>query len=285
MHRVWFITGASSGFGRALAEAVLKRGDDAVVCARRKAALDSLASPYGKSALAIELDVANADARLRSVEAALDRFGRIDVLANIAGRGSLGAAEEFSLLQLREQMEVNFFASAEMTRAVLPTMRAQRSGRILQLTSIGGLVSVGGFGPYCASKFALEGWSQALRDEVRRLGIGVTIVAPGAFRTEFASAVNMRPAGRIDAYRPGIDPIEAYLYGGDGKQPGDPVKAAEAMIAAVESDDPPLHLLLGQDAIGLWEQKQADFSAEFARWRAVGEATAIEGAAAPPIGG
>jgi NAD(P)-dependent dehydrogenase (short-subunit alcohol dehydrogenase family) len=285
VHRVWFITGASSGFGRALGEAALKRGDDAVVCARRKAALDSLASPYGKSALAIELDVTDADARLRAVGAALDRFGRIDVLANIAGRGSLGAVEEFSPEQLREQMEVNFFAAAEMTRAVLPTMRAQRSGRILQLTSIGGLVSIGGFGPYCASKFALEGWSQALRDEVKPLGIGVTIVSPGAFRTEFAGPVNMRPARRIDAYRPAVDPIEAYLYGGDGKQPGDPAKAADAMIVAVESDDPPLHLLLGQDAIGLWEDKQAAFSAELARWRAVGEATAVDGGEAPPIGG
>jgi NAD(P)-dependent dehydrogenase (short-subunit alcohol dehydrogenase family) len=285
MQRVWFITGASSGFGRALAEAVLKRGDDAVVCARRKAALDSLVTPYAKSALAIELDVTDADARLRAVRAALDRFGRIDVLANIAGRGSLGAAEEFSPQQLREQMEVNFFAAAEMTRAVLPTMRAQRSGRILQLTSIGSLVSVGGFGPYCASKFALDGWSRALRDEVKPLGIGVTIVAPGAFRTEFAGSVNMRPAQRIDTYRPVVDPVEAYLYGGDGKQPGDTAKAAAAMIAVVESDDPPLHLLLGVDAIGVYEEKQAAFSAELGRWRAVGEATAIDGAAATPIGG
>ena len=285
MHRVWFITGASSGFGRALAEAVLKRGDDAVVCARRKKSLDSLASPYGKSVLAIELDVTDADARLKGVDAALNRFGRIDVLANIAGRGSLGAAEEFSPEQLREQMEVNFFAAAEMTRVVLPAMRARRSGRILQLTSIGGLISIGGFGPYCASKFALEGWSQALRDEVAPLGIGVTIVAPGAFRTEFAGSVNMRPERRIDAYRPVIDPLEAYLYGGDGKQPGDPAKAAEAMIAAVESDDPPLHLLLGADAFGIWEEKQGAFTGELARWRAVGEGTAIDGAAATPVGG
>ena len=285
MQRVWFITGASSGFGRALAEAVLKRGDNAVVCARRKAALNSLAFPYVNAGLAIELDVADSDARLHAVKAALDRFARIDVLANIAGRGSLGAAEEFSPQQLREQMEVNFFAAAEMTRAVLPTMRAQRSGRILQLTSIGSLVSIGGFGPYCASKFALDGWSRALRDEVKPLGIGVTIVAPGAFRTEFAGSVNMRPAQRIDAYRPVVDPVEAYLYGGDGKQPGDPAKAAAAMIAAVESDDPPLHLLLGVDAIGVYEEKQAAFSAELARWRAVGEATAIDGGLATRIGG
>ncbi len=127
MHRVWFITGASSGFGRALAEAVLKRGDSAVVSARRTAALDSLAAPYGRAAVAIGLDVTDAAARKWAVEAALERFGRIDVLANIAGRGSLGAAEEFSPEQLREQMEVNFFAAAEMTRAVLPAMRAKGS--------------------------------------------------------------------------------------------------------------------------------------------------------------
>jgi NAD(P)-dependent dehydrogenase (short-subunit alcohol dehydrogenase family) len=207
------------------------------------------------------------------------------VLANIAGRGSLGAAEEFSSEQLREQMEVNFFAAAEMTLAVLPVMRAQKSGHILQLTSVGGLVSIGGFGPYCASKFALEGWSEALRDEVKPLGVRLTIVEPGAFRTEFAGAANMRPARRLDVYRPVIDPLEAYLYGGDGKQPGNPAKAAEAMIAVVESDDPPLRLLLGADAIGLLEQKQAAFSAEHARWREIGEATAFEGAGAGPIGG
>jgi NAD(P)-dependent dehydrogenase (short-subunit alcohol dehydrogenase family) len=285
MHRVWFITGASSGFGRALAVAVLKRGDSAVVAARRTEALEQLASAHPQSALAIRIDVTDAAARAKAVEAALVRFGRIDALANIAGRGSLGAAEEFSIEQLREQMEVNFFAAAEMTLAVLPAMRAQRSGHILQLTSIGGQVSIGGFGPYCASKFALEGWSEALRDEVKPLGVKVTIVEPGAFRTEFAGAANMRPVRRLDVYRPVIDPIEAYLYGGDGKQPGDPVKAAEAMIAVVESDDPPLRLVLGADAIGLLEQKQAAFAAERARWRQIGEATAFEGAGAAPIGG
>jgi NAD(P)-dependent dehydrogenase (short-subunit alcohol dehydrogenase family) len=229
--------------------------------------------------------VTDTDARSRAVHAALERFGRIDVLANIAGRGSLGAVEEFSPEQLREQMEINFFAPAEMTRAVLPAMRAQGSGHILQLTSIGGLVSVGAFGPYCASKFALEGWSEALNDEVKPLGIRVTIVEPGAFRTEFAGAANMRPARRMDAYRQVINPIEAYLYGGDGKQAGDPAKAAKAMIAVVESEDPPLRLLLGADAIGLLGQKRAAFAAELDRWRQIGEATGFEGVDSPPIGG
>ena len=159
-------------------------------------------------------------------------------------------------------MEVNLFAAAEMTRAMLPAMRAQGGGHILQLTSIGGLAAVGGFGPYCASKFALEGWSEALRDEVAPLGIRVTIVEPGAFRTEFAGGGNMRPERQLDAYRSVVGPTEAYLYGSDGKQPGDPRKAALAMITAVDSAEPPLRLTLGADAFGLWERKRAGMEAE-----------------------
>lgn len=285
MERVWFITGASSGFGHALAEVALERADRAVICARRTDPLEQLASRHPDRALAVGLDVTDAVAREHAVRAAIARFGRIDVLANIAGRGSLGAAEEFSPAELREQMELNFFAASGMTRAVLPTMRAQGGGHILQLTSIGGLVAFQGFAAYCASKFALEGWSEALRAEVNPLGIRVTIIEPGAFRTEFAGAKNMRPEHRLEVYRPVIGPVEAYLYGNDGKQPGDPCKAAEAIIAAVESEDPPLRLLLGADAIGLWEQKQAAFAVELARWRRIGEATAFEGATVQPVGG
>lgn len=285
MAKVYFITGASSGFGAALAEAVLARGDRAVVAARRKAALEDMVAPFPDTGLAVELDVTDTAARRRAVEVALDKFGRVDVLANIAGRGSLGAAEEFSPEQLRDQLELNFFAAAEMTRDLLPTLRSQSSGHILNLTSIGGLVAVGGFGPYCASKFALEGWSEALRDELAPLGIRVTIVEPGAFRTEFAGDKNMRPAARIDAYRPVVQPIETYLYGSAGKQPGDPAKAAEAMIRVVESDNPPLRLILGSDALGLWDKKLAEVQAEIAAWRTVGEATAYDGVEVIPVGG
>lgn len=182
-------------------------------------------------------------------------------------------------------MELNFFAAAEMTPAVLPTMRAQGNGHILQLTSIGGLLAAQGFAAYCASKFALEGWSEALAEEVQPLGIRVTIIEPGAFRTEFAGEKNMRPARLIDAYRPVIAPMETYLYGSGGKQPGDPHKAALAMIEMVESDAPPLRLLLGVDAIAHWEQKLTALTAELARWRPVGEATAFDGASVTPIGG
>ena len=285
MSKVYFITGASSGFGEALARAVLERGDRAVLAARRIETLDAIAQTYGENALAVRLDVTDDTQRRHAVEQALDRFGRVDVLANIAGIGSLGAAEEFSPEQLRAQMEVNFFAPVELTRALLPTFRAQGSGHILQLTSIGGSVSVGGFSAYCAAKFALEGWSEALRDELAPIGIQVIIVEPGAFRTEFAGDKNMRPANRIDAYRPVIEPVEAYLYGGSGSQPGDPAKAAAVMIAAVESATPPLRLVLGADSYGAWESKIAAVRADLDAWRTQGLATAFEGAEVKPVGG
>ena len=284
-NRVWFITGASSGFGRALAESVLDRGERAVLAARRADRLAALAGRYGDRALAVSLDVTDAEARENAVRAAIARFGRIDVLANIAGRGSLGAVEEFSAAQLREQMEVNFFAAAELTRTVLPHMRAQRRGHVLNLTSIGGLVSIGGFGAYCAGKFALEAWSEALRDEAAPHGIKVTIVEPGNFRTEFAGDANMRPARQLNEYRPTIAPIEQFLYGQAGRQPGDPVKAAGLMIAAVEAAKPPLRLMLGADAYELWDRTVAARTADLDAWRGRGEATAYPDAGMTRIGG
>ena len=277
MSKVYFITGASSGFGAALAKAVLERGDRAVLGARRLDLVQRIAQPYGINALPLFLDVTNADSRKDGVSAAMDHFGRIDVLANIAGRGSLGAAEEFSEEQLRDQMELNFFAATELTKAVLPTLRSQGSGHILNLTSIGGLVSIGGFSAYCASKFALEGWSAALRDEVAPLGIKVTIVEPGAFRTEFAGSKNMKPERTIEAYRPVLQPVENFLYGSDGNQPGDPAKAAQAMICVVEDPKPPLRLLLGEDALRLAHNNLTEISENIANWRSISESTNFEG--------
>jgi NAD(P)-dependent dehydrogenase (short-subunit alcohol dehydrogenase family) len=282
--RVWFITGASSGFGRALAEAVIGQGERAVVAARRRAALAELAAIDEERVLALPLDVTDAAARQAGVAAALARFGRIDVLANIAGRGSLGAVEEFAPEQLRAQMELNFFAAAELTRAILPAMRGRRAGHILNLTSIGGLISIGGFGAYCASKFALEAWSEALADEVAALGIRVTLVEPGNFRTEFAGDANMRPSTPLDVYRPVIGPIEDFLYGQNGRQPGDPAKAAEAMIAVVEDPAPPRRLVLGADAYDVLDRTMAARMADIARYRARGEATGFAGAEVRPIG-
>jgi short-subunit dehydrogenase len=256
-----------------------------VLTARKPQTVQELVEQYPENTLAVPLDVSDAGQRRTAAQAALDKFGRVDVLVNNAGYGTLGAFEEFSSEQIRRQMEVNFFGAAEMTRGLLPIMRQQKSGHILNVSSVGGIVSMGGFALYCASKFALEGFSEGLRDEVKPLGIHVTIVEPGAFRTSFAGDSNIRPESTIEDYRPVVEPIEKYLYGNNGKQPGDPHKAALAMIEAVESDEPPLRLMLGADAFGLWDQKRAAQDAEFARWRARGENTAFEDVEVTAIGG
>jgi NAD(P)-dependent dehydrogenase (short-subunit alcohol dehydrogenase family) len=263
---------------------VIGRGEHVVAAARRREALAELAVDVAR-VLAIPLDVTDGGARKRALAAALEKFGRIDVLANIAGRGSLGAVEEFADEELRAQMELNFFAAAELTREVLPQMRRQGSGHILNLTSIGGLISIGGFGPYCASKFALEAWSEALADEVAALGIKVTLVEPGSFRTEFAGDTNMRPDTSLDVYRPVIRPVEDFLYGQNGRQPGDPAKAAQAMIAVVDDPTPPRRLVLGADAYEVLDRTMAARMADIARYRAAGEATGFADAEVKPIGG
>jgi NADP-dependent 3-hydroxy acid dehydrogenase YdfG len=285
MSKVYLITGTSAGFGRALASEVLERGDKVVLTARKPEQVAELVQANQENAIAVRLDVTNPEEREAAIKAAVERFGCIDVLVNNAGQGSLGALEGFSSEQIRKQFEVNCFGVIEMTRQVLPVMREQKSGHILNITSIGGLVSIGGFALYCATKFAVEGFAEGLRDEVKPLGINVTIVEPGAFRTNFAGDANMQPETEIDDYNPVIEPLREYLYGGDGKQPGDPKKAALAIIQAVESENPPLRLMLGADAYGVWEQKRATEREEFEHWREIGINTAFEGAVVAPIGG
>ncbi|RQS76906.1 SDR family NAD(P)-dependent oxidoreductase [Burkholderia sp. Bp8963] len=282
--KVWFITGASSGFGLALAQAVLARGDHAVVTARRLERLQAVVQGHEDRALAVQMDVTDAAARERAVEQAIARFGRIDVLANIAGRGSIGAVEEFSPAELRDQFEINFFSAVEMTRAILPQMRAQRAGRVLTLTSVGGLVTVAGAGAYCAAKFALECWTETLAKEVAPLGIRVTLVEPGAFRTEFAGDVLQRAAHRLDVYRTVVGPFEDYLISNAGKQMGDPVKGVSVMLDAIDSDSPPLRLMLGADAYALWDKTIAERIDDIDAWREQGEATAFDDVQAVQIG-
>ena len=282
--KVYLITGASSGFGKALAAAALARGDAIAVCARRAEPLEALIAASPDRGLALPLDVTDPAACAASVAATLDRFGRIDVLANIAGRGSLGAAEEFSEAELQQQMQLNFLAAVRMSCLALPSMRARRRGHILNLTSVGGLVSRGGFSAYAASKFALEGWTEAIRDELLPFGIRVTLVEPGAFRTEFSGLALMRPAQRIADYQPMIQRLADYMDASDGTQPGDPAKAAAAMIEVAESDNPPLRLMLGSDAYGLWDQKAAELHKDLAQGRPRGEATALDGVEVKPLG-
>jgi NAD(P)-dependent dehydrogenase (short-subunit alcohol dehydrogenase family) len=227
----------------------------------------------------------DAAARNKAVADVLARFGRIDVLANVAGSGSMGAAEEFSEAELRAQFELNFFATAEMTRSVLPQMRKQGAGRILTVSSVGGLAAIPGCGPYSASKFAIESWTEALAVEAAPLGIRVTLVEPGSFRTGFAGDVNVRPAQRLEAYRHVTGPMENYLETSAGKEIGDPAKAAQVIIAAAQSDAPPTRLVLGPDAYGLWDATVAKRIEDINSWRERGLNTSFDGVEIKPIGG
>ncbi|WP_413534013.1 oxidoreductase [Empedobacter brevis] len=276
MKKVWFITGASSGLGKALAQTVIEHGDFVVITARREDRLQEIAKRHEEQVLTIAMDVTNAEARTKAVQQTIERFGRIDVLANIAGRGVAGACEEFNLEQLREQMELNFFGAAEMTREVLPYMRQQGSGNIITLSSIAGLVAMNAAGPYCAAKFAIEGWTESLALEVKHLGINVTLVEPGAFRTEFAGDVNMRPVKNIEDYRSVVEPFETYLETSAGKQIGDPSKAAKRMIEVVESTNPPTRLMLGQDAFSIWDSTIQARLTDINSWREAGIDTAFD---------
>lgn len=274
MTTTWFITGASSGFGRSLAEAVLERGENAVITARRKEALEEIAAPYGERALPLALDVTDSAARSAALQQATDRFGRVDVLANIAGTGAYGPLEAFTSQQIRDLVELDFMAPAELCREVLPQMRAQGSGHILNLTSIAGLVSFPGNGLYSAAKFALEGFSEALHHEVKPFGIHVTTIEPGAFRTGFAGSAAMRAAQEIPDYAEQMKATDDYYASQNGRQVGDPAKAAQVILDVVDAPEPPVRLLLGEDAYELWENAVASRRRDITPWREKAEDTA-----------
>ena len=250
---VWFITGCSTGFGRELATILLRRGYRAVVTARDATKVSDIVSGYPDTALALTLDVEKADQIKAAVEAATKAFGRIDVLVNNAGYGYLSAIEEGEEDEIRAMFDANVFGLAAMTRAVLPVMRAQASGVVLNISSMAGFTGFPGIGYYNASKFAVEGLSEALAKETAPMGIKVIIVEPGPFRTDWAGRSLRTPRNPIQAYaetaiarRKGVQTIS-------GSQPGDPARGAEAMITAAEMPSPPLRLVLGSvayDAIG-----------------------------------
>jgi NAD(P)-dependent dehydrogenase (short-subunit alcohol dehydrogenase family) len=272
--RVWFITGASSGFGRALADAALSRGDSVVAAARSIEALEDL-SPQER-VQAIALDVTDAEQREAAVTQAVERFGRVDVLVNNAGRTQVGAVEETTDEELRALFELHFFAPAALTRTVLPHMRRQGGGAIVQMSSVGGQVTAPGFGAYCATKFALEGLTQTLRDEVAPFGIHTLIVEPGAFRTGLFRRGAAYESAAMPEYADTVGPTRDYVRNNHGLQPGDPVKAATAILHALDQSDPPLRLVLGADAIGNIQQQLRAVADELEAWRSVGEATAVD---------
>jgi len=267
--RVWLISGCSRGLGRTLAEKVLARGDRLVATARDTQALAGLKQLAPRRAQLLALDVNREDQVRAVVGAAIAAFGRIDVLVNNAGYGLAGAVEEVSDAEARAQFDTNVFGALSLTRAVLPQMRAQGSGHILQISSAAGFVGTPGLGLYNASKFALEGFSEALAQEVAAFGIRVTIVEPGPFRTDWAGPSLLTPRHSIAAYADTAHRTIATLNGYSGRQPGDPAKAAAAMIRLVEAAQAPLRLPLGEAALNRIRGKLKAMTQELAAWEAV----------------
>ena len=268
---VWLITGCSTGFGRELARAVLDRGERVVVTARDPATVQDVVAGRGDAAIALRLDVTKPDEIAAAVRTAEATFGRIDVLVNNAGIGYFGAIEESEEAEVRRMFEINVFGLAAMTRAVLPGMRARRSGHVVNVASIGGLRAFPAVGYYNATKFAVVGLSESLSLEVAPLGIHVTAVAPSGFRTDWAGrSANESPLVIAD-YAETAGKNKASIRGYSGKQPGDPTRAAEAIIQAVESENPPLHLLLGRAAMKGARWKLDLLKKDFDAWAPVTE--------------
>ncbi|OBJ86343.1 short-chain dehydrogenase/reductase [Mycobacterium gordonae] len=272
--KVWFLTGASRGFGLEIAREILSRGDRVVATARRAGQIPTLFPDAGDSLLAVDLDVTDGEQAAVAVRAAVEKFGRVDVLVNNAGRGLLGAVEECSDSSARAVYEVNVFGTLTMQRAVLPVMRAQRSGQIINISSVGGLLGSPGWGVYCSTKFAMEGFSEALAKEVRPLGIWVTIVEPGYFRTDFLDASSLGTEQTLIAdYEPTVGAVRAHAADVNHAQPGDPLKAAAAIVDIASAAEPPVHLLLGTDCVAAVEAKIADLQADIEAWRHVSLST------------
>ena len=266
MKKVWFITGCSTGFGRELAKEVLAKGYSAVVTARNTADIEALTMEYPDTAISVALDVTIPSQIEAAVHKAIEKFGRIDVLVNNAGIGYFGAVEESEDEEVRRMFEINVFGLAKMTQAVLPYMRKQRSGHILNVASIGGLRSFPAVGFYNATKYAVDGLSEALNKEVAPLGIKVTIICPSGFRTDWAGRSAKSTSIKIQDYETtawkNMGDIRAY----SGNQPGDPVKAAQAMIMVTEIENPPLRLLLGAAALRGARLKLEELKNDFETW-------------------
>jgi NAD(P)-dependent dehydrogenase (short-subunit alcohol dehydrogenase family) len=269
MARTWLITGSSRGLGRKLVQAVLDDGDNAVAAARRPEQLGDLVARYGTRIRAVTLDVTDPAAAGGAVQAAVGEFGRLDVVVNNAGYATSAAIEDLPDEEFRAQLETNLFGVVNVTRAALPVLRTQRSGHVIQVSSIGGRVGgTPGMGGYQTAKYAVEGFSEVLSNEVRPLGIKVTIVEPGAFRTDWGGS-SMRILPVSEAYEPTVGEMNRYRRAVDGQQPGDPARAARIITEIARLDQPPLRLLLGSDALRIAGESAQARAAEAAGWAAV----------------
>jgi NAD(P)-dependent dehydrogenase (short-subunit alcohol dehydrogenase family) len=275
--RTWLITGVSSGLGRALAEAALRRGDVVIGTLRKQEQLAQFEALAPGRAHACQLDVTDQAEVQPVVSRAIDAAGGVDVVVNNAGYGLAGAAEEVSGAEMRHQMETNFFGLVAVTQAALPFMRAQKRGHFVNISSVAGYKGILGMSLYSASKFAVEGFSEGLAAETAHLGIKVTIVEPGAFRTNWSSgAAIVRAARVIDDYAPTAGMVRAGLEKMDGHQENDPARGAEVIIAAVDAERPPLHLPLGADSVRYLREKLAAMNTELDAWEAVASSTRYE---------
>jgi NAD(P)-dependent dehydrogenase (short-subunit alcohol dehydrogenase family) len=267
--RIWFITGISSGLGNELIRAVVKQGDFAIGTFRKQEQVDTFNKGHDGKAFAIKMDVTDSYEVRKGIEAIAEKFGKLDVLVNNAGFGFAGAIEEATMSETRSVFEANFFGALQVTQSVLPIMRKQKSGHIIQISSHGGFKAMAGFGIYNASKFALEGMSEALVGEVMPKGIRVTIVEPGPFRTNFAGNNFGLAARTIDDYKSTVGVFRERIKGVDGKQEGDPQKAAEVIIQVVNSENPPLRLPLGKIALATILSKLAHVQKDLDDWSEV----------------
>jgi NAD(P)-dependent dehydrogenase (short-subunit alcohol dehydrogenase family) len=271
--KIVLITGVSTGLGRAFAAALLEAGYTVVGTVRKSETVAEFEALLPGKSLARVLDVRDGVAVSQTVDEVESAIGPVYALINNAGYGHEGTLEESSMDELRDLFEVNVFGAVAMIKAVLPFMRQRRAGRILNVTSMGGLMTMPGLSYYHGSKFALEGISGSLGKEVKSLGIGVTAVEPGMFRTEWAGRSMVRAERRIEDYDAIFDPIRAARAARSGNQPGDPAKAGRAIVQLIEADDPPAHLLLGPDAVEYVGKEMDAVRAEFAKWEGLSRST------------
>jgi NAD(P)-dependent dehydrogenase (short-subunit alcohol dehydrogenase family) len=268
MSKVWFVTGSSRGLGRHFVEAALSRGDKVAATARTAGSLGELVSAHGDAVLALELDVTDKAAVFASVERAEEHFGRLDVIVNNAGYAQIGAIEELTEQELRDQLETNLFGAVWVVQAALPYLREQGSGHIIQLSSAAGLIAMPLGGAYHASKWALEGLNEALAGEVAGFGVKVTVIEPGGFATRSGKNPDPLANGHMAELNPAYDDLRRRLAEVTGKQPaGDPTAAARALLKIVDSDNPPLRVLFGQGFYPMIQQAYADRLKTWADWQ------------------
>lgn len=275
MSKVWLITGSSRGFGRSLAEAVLAKGDQLIATARNTEQIADLAARYGSQVRIVQLDVNRFEQAEAAIQAAFETFGRLDVLVNNVGYGNVSSIEETSMEDFRAQVETNLWGVIHVTKAALPLLREQGHGHIVQFSSIGGRTGAPGLAPYQTAKWAVEGFSEVLSKEVGPLGLKVTLIEPGGFRTDWAGSSMQHIAPR-DEYQATVGGLLKHLRDTTGNENGDPDKAAQAIISIVNEENPPLRLLLGSDAVAIANAVDQGKLAETKRWQKLSQSTDFE---------